>query len=127
MKIVQIVNGIVYYDMTPVHPTLRSTEGRYPSDMLIVEAPDYVFEGWGYDGAQIGDERFIQPTPPEGWYYDPANGTFTTVKTEPLAESGSEANRTAAPVYTLQERVAAGELTAEQYKSITGEDYEVTP
>lgn len=76
MKIFQIVNNICYYDATPVHPTLKSTEGKYPPDVLFVEAPDKVREGWGYDETQVGDARFIQPTPPAGWQYDEDTGTF---------------------------------------------------
>ena len=76
MKIIQIVANICHYDATPVFPTLQSTEGRFPQDVLFVEAPDYVFEGWGYDSTKEGDERFIKPTPPEGWLYDDATGTF---------------------------------------------------
>lgn len=76
MKIFQIVNDICYYDATPVHPTLKSTEGKYPPDVLFVEAPDKVHEGWGYDETQVGDARFIQPTPPAGWQYDEDTGTF---------------------------------------------------
>lgn len=76
MKIFQIVNNICYYDATPVHPTLKSTEGKYPPDVLFVEAPDKVHEGWGYDETQVGDARFIQPTPPAGWQYDDETGTF---------------------------------------------------
>lgn len=71
MKIFQIMDNICHYDATRVHPDLRSTEGRYPSDVLFVEAPDNVFEGWGYV-----DGQFIHPTPPEGWLYDEATGTF---------------------------------------------------
>lgn len=76
MKIFQIVNNICYYDATPVHPTLESTVDRYPSDILFVEAPDIVREGWGYDPNETGDARFIRPTPPEGWQYDDETGTF---------------------------------------------------
>ena len=36
-----------------------------------MEAPDNVFEGWGYL-----DGEFIKPTPPEGWLYDEATGCF---------------------------------------------------
>ena len=76
MKIFQIVNNICYYDATPVHPTLESTVDRYPPDVLFVEAPDIVREGWGYDPTETGDARFIRPTPPEGWQYDDETGTF---------------------------------------------------
>lgn len=76
MKIIQVVNGWCYNDMTPQFPTLADTAGRFAPDVVIVEAPDKVFEGWGYDETKEGDERFIQPTPPEGWLYDEGSGTF---------------------------------------------------
>lgn len=79
MKIFQIVDGICYYDATPVHPTLADTIGKYPPDVLFVEAPDYVFENWGYDKTKEGDDRFIKPTPPEGWYYDDETGNFKEI------------------------------------------------
>lgn len=79
MKIFQILDGICYYDATPVHPTLADTVGKYPPSVIFVEAPDYVFEHWGYDETKTGDERFIKPTPPEGWYYDDENGTFKPI------------------------------------------------
>ena len=79
MKIFQILDGICYYDATPIHPTLDSTVGKYPPTVQFVEAPDYVFENWGYDFAKSGDERFIKPTPPEGWYYDDATGSFQPI------------------------------------------------
>lgn len=44
--------------------------------MVFVDAPDYVFESWGFDETKEGDARFIKPTPPEGWEYDDATGTF---------------------------------------------------
>lgn len=76
MKIFQIESNFCHYDMTPKHGTLANTVGKYPSSVLIVEAPDYVQEGWGYDPFQTGDNRFIEPTPPEGWLYDRVTGTY---------------------------------------------------
>ena len=76
MKIFQILNNICHWDATQKHPTLESTEGKYTPDILFVEAPDYVFEGWGYDAEAEGESRFIKPTPPDGWLYDDATGTF---------------------------------------------------
>ena len=76
MKIFQILDNICHYDMTPVHPTLEDTVGKYAPDIIIVEAPDYVFEGWGFDDTEEGDARFVKPVPPEGWLYDDATGTF---------------------------------------------------
>lgn len=76
MKIMQILNGICHWDATSIHPTLADTVGRYAPDIVFVEAPDYVFIGWGYDPEKTGDERFIKPTAPDGWCYDDATGTF---------------------------------------------------
>lgn len=76
MKIFQIFGGMCHYDATPRHPSLESTKGRYAPDIVFVEAPDYVFEGWGFDESKSGDERFIQPVPPDGWGYNPKTGTF---------------------------------------------------
>ena len=76
MKASQIFNGLCHYDTTFRHPTVASTEGYYPQDVLFVEAPDYVREGWGYDPAKEGDARFIEPVPPPHWLYDRETGTF---------------------------------------------------
>lgn len=71
MKIFQIKDNFCHWDATKKFPTLQSLEGRFPADVLFVEAPDNVREGWGYLNGE-----FIQPTPPEGWAYDEGTGTF---------------------------------------------------
>ena len=76
MKVFHIVGGWCHWDATSQFPTLASTVGRFPPSDLFVEAPDYVFEGWGYDEALEGDARFLQPKAPEGWLYDEKTGTF---------------------------------------------------
>ena len=76
MKVMQIFNNICHWDATKQHPTLAGTEGKYASNIIFVEAPDYVFEGWGYDPAEKDDARFIKPTPPKGWLYDDKTGTL---------------------------------------------------
>ncbi|MDL2235853.1 hypothetical protein LJC07_06890 [Christensenellaceae bacterium OttesenSCG-928-L17] len=89
MKIFQILNGFCHWDATRQHPTLASTQGRYAPDIVFVEAPDYVFEGWGYTLQAEGDARFLPPPLPEPamwtdeetgetyhWVYDNATGTF---------------------------------------------------
>ena len=79
-KVFQIVNGMCHW-CTPFK-SVGETVGKFPADCLFVEAPDYVHESWGYqekdkDGNDLPyEERFIKPTPPEGWLYDDATGTF---------------------------------------------------
>lgn len=79
-KVFQIMHNMCYWQ-TP-YSSVEETVGRYPEDVKFVEAPDYVNEQWGFidedeDGNPIeGDARFIQPTAPEGWYYDYELGAF---------------------------------------------------
>ena len=63
MKIFQILDGKCHWDATAKHPTLKSTAGRYSPEIVFVEAPDEVCEGWLFDATKTGDERF---TPLEG-------------------------------------------------------------
>lgn len=74
MKIFQILNGRCHWQ-TPF-TSLAETVGKFPPDCLFVEAPDYVNEQWGFDETQIGDDRFIKPTAPDGWVYDDETGHF---------------------------------------------------
>lgn len=83
MKIMQILNGWCHWDATPQFSTLQDVEGRFAPDIQFVEAPDYVFEGWGYDETAEGDARFLKPTAPEGWLYDEKTGTFYHEGEEP--------------------------------------------
>lgn len=90
MKIFQIEYHRCHWDATPVHPTLADTVGVYAPDIVFVEAPDYVFEGWGYDETQEGDARFIKPVPPEGWTYNDETGAFEKVETPKEPETDGE-------------------------------------
>ena len=80
MKVFQIVNGKCHWH-TP-YENVGETLNRYPKSCVFVEAPDYVFEGWGYrtkddeGNAVTGDDRFVQPIPPEGYIYDEDTGRF---------------------------------------------------
>lgn len=76
LKIVQIENGFVHWDATRDVPDLDWAASHYSSEIKFVEAPDYVFEGWGFDETQDGDARFVKPIAPEGWIYNDSNGTF---------------------------------------------------
>lgn len=76
MKVFQVVNHICYYDASRLYKTAEEAAQYYSPDTLWADAPDYVFESWGYDETKEGDERFIRPTPPDGWLYDEETGTF---------------------------------------------------
>lgn len=78
MKVFQIESNICYWDATRQFPTAESTIGFFPPDLLFVEAPDYVFEGWGYVNGE-----FVKPEAPEGWKYDEKTGTFYNPEYEP--------------------------------------------
>lgn len=81
MKVFQIEANVCYWDASRQFPTVESTVGYFPPSVLFVEAPDYVFEGWGYV-----DGEFIQPKAPEGWLYDAETGTFYREGSEPLGK-----------------------------------------
>ena len=78
MKIFQIVDDECRWE-TP-YTNMGEVVDKYPSDCLFVEAPDFVFEGWGYrtedDNGNVifGINRFIKPIPSEGYAYDPYTG-----------------------------------------------------
>ena len=76
MKVFRIKNNSCWVEVTNRFPTLPATVGRFPPSVIFAEAPDYVREGWGFDASKDGDERFLQPQPPEGWLYDLESGTF---------------------------------------------------
>lgn len=76
MKIFQILGNFCHWDATKVVTSIEMTKLKYAPDIIFVEAPDYVFEGWGFDDTKDGDERFLKPEAPEGWLYDDKTGTF---------------------------------------------------
>lgn len=75
MKIFQILSGMCHWDASALCPNAAAATARFPG-LSFVDAPDTVFEGWGYDASQTGDARFIKPTAPDGWHYDDATGAF---------------------------------------------------
>ena len=74
MKVFQIVDGICRYDATALYPNAAEAAKHYSPDTVWVDAPDHVFEGWGYHETQEGNRIFTKPTPPKGWEYDPDTG-----------------------------------------------------
>ena len=102
MKVFQILGNLCHYDATPIHSTLEDTVGKYAPDIVFVEAPDYVFEGWGYDETKEGDARFLKPTAPEGWYYDDVTGQFKQINPPEEAVTSKEDE-----IASLQAQIAA--------------------
>ena len=95
MKVFQILDRFCHWDATNMAATAADAAKRYPG-LEFVEAPDFVFEGWGYAVNREGDERFIRPTPPEGYSYDEETGTMYETGTVKPAAVMSQAELTAA-------------------------------
>lgn len=75
MKVFEVRSNFMFSHYAQ-YATVEEARQYYADNIIFVEAPDYVFEGWGYDPDETGDARFIKPTPPEGWLYDDETGTF---------------------------------------------------
>jgi len=118
MKVFQILDGICYHDVTPIHSTLNDTKGRYAPNINFIETPDFVFEGWGYDETKTNDARFIQPTPPEGWGYNTETGQFYELNPTIITTSS---------LTTAQYEARITELEAENasllFENLTGQTY----
>lgn len=111
MKIFQIFSGFCHWDASRVLASVSEAGDKFAPDMRFVEAPDYVFEGWGFDDTADGDARFIKPTPPDGWLYDDATGTFyESGRTRP-AEISKSPEALALENAELKKTVAALEET----------------
>lgn len=73
MKTFIVIGNAVALDVSPGTPYVGTVP---PDNGFLIHAPDYVFEGWGYDTRREGDARFLRPLPPDGWAYDDKSGTF---------------------------------------------------
>ena len=116
MKIFQIFNKFVHYDMTKLYSSVDDAKFHYAPDIEIIEAPDYVFVGWGYDSNAEGDARFIKPAPPEGFEYDETTGLFR--------EKWAEIKRKIDMCATKVEN-AKNELASTDYKIIKCSEYQL--
>lgn len=123
MKVFQIMGRFCHWDATPVVTNLENAREMFAPDMEFVEAPDYVFEGWGFDPSAEGNARFIKPTPREGWLYDDKTGTMYRAEDIKPSEQKSNAELTAENA-ALQDTVTDLELALcdmyETLLSVTG-------
>lgn len=76
MKIVQIIGNIVWWDASSVVSSLDDARDKFAPDLVFVEAPDEVREGWGYNPEAEGENRFLRPLAPAGYVYDEKTGTI---------------------------------------------------
>lgn len=74
MKLFQIVDNVVFYEMTSLYADIHDARKHYDSTIQIEEAPNEVFVGWGFDPSKSGDDRFIKPVPGDGLAYNPDTG-----------------------------------------------------
>lgn len=65
MKVFQIIDGFCHWDASAVLRRAADAEGRFEPELIFADAPDYVYEGWGFDASAEGDERFIKPEAPK--------------------------------------------------------------
>lgn len=79
MKVFQVNHGFCFKDYTYMYKTSEAASQNFAPNIEFVEAPDYVFEGWGYNPDATGDSRFIKPIAPEGWIYNEETGTFENI------------------------------------------------
>lgn len=76
MKIFDIVNNEVHAEYTGQYADAAEASSHYAPTIRFVDAPDWVFPGFGFDDSREGDARFVEPTTDTpGWVYD-GHGTF---------------------------------------------------
>lgn len=75
MKVLEIVENRVARDYSSDYGSVEEAYRYFSTDIEFVEAPDFVFPGWGYDRAQKGDARFLKPSVGVGLAYDDATGS----------------------------------------------------
>lgn len=116
MKVFQVIGGFCHWDATAVFPTAEATVGRFPPTDLFVDAPDYVFEGWGYDPSR--EDPFVKPETPDGWVYDDATGTFYREGDTPPMTDGER-------IAALEEALAQTDEAAIELFEATEEQQEI--
>lgn len=75
MKVFLIKGRFCHEDVSDRFSSAEAAGHECP-DSAFADAPDFVFQGWGYDETVDGDERFIKPGTPDGYRYDDGCGCF---------------------------------------------------
>jgi hypothetical protein len=117
MGLYQVVNGFVLADFSKFGNKKSDIDKKqFPEKIIdqIIEGPDNVKIGWGYDEK---NNKFIIPEIPEGWAYDEETGTFApdsdALKREIQMKSHPE----------LYLAVVQGYLTKENFLKLTEENF----
>ena len=126
MKVFQIIDGFCHWDASEVLRRAADAVGRFPESDLFVDAPDCVFEGWGFDSSLEGDARFIQPIPPEGWLYDEGTGTFYREDENPPSEAVKSPEQLASENAELKKMISELEVQLIETQLALCEIYENT-
>lgn len=61
-KVFQIFNGRCWWDATPTVGTVSHAQEMFAPDIVFMDVPDFVQEGWIFDEEKTGNERFVEPT-----------------------------------------------------------------
>lgn len=69
MKVMEILNNTVHREY-PEYESAEEARKHFAPNIVFVDAPDTVWEGYGFDPSKQGDARFIRPLLNEGWEYD---------------------------------------------------------
>lgn len=69
MKVVEIVDNTVH-KVYEQYASLAEARQYYASNIHLEEAPDDVFEGWGFNPNVSGDARYAKPSLLDGFEFD---------------------------------------------------------
>ena len=68
-KVMEILYNRVHREY-PEYDSADEASSHFAPTIRFVDAPDWVWPGYGYDDTKQGDERFVRPALNEGWEYD---------------------------------------------------------
>lgn len=71
-KVVEILYGRVH-KIYPQYDSKDEAYGHFSNSIHFEDAPDNIWEGFGFDPSKEGDERFTRPPLSDGWAYDEDN------------------------------------------------------
>ena len=84
MKVLLIKGRFCHEDVTERFASAEAAKRLYPY-CTFVDAPDFVFPGWGFEPDAHGDDRCLRPGVPEGFAYDDSCGCFVPDGGDPHA------------------------------------------